>query len=443
MNPFRNTRFLVLACLLVLFPVSAQESVQTGDLAEQLARGGEITLEAGEFSLETITITSDTRLIGAGRDKTIIRLSGATAGLSVRDAAVQISGISFVHDGGVGANVAVFESSILTLNDCAFSGARMPDPENTVDVGAGAIFIHSQGTVTNCMFKDNVTGVVVGRESMLSFERIEVSDNLEDGLLAVVNAYVVLEWSHVANNGFHGVYAKSDAYLRLSRNTVEKNGGAGVYLNENASGVVIGSLLRKNKYFGLLIEGTGQAWIDNAQAHGNNIGFGFSGEARAYLKRTDAVENALGYHGLGQSVVEIEGAFASYNEEHGFSFAEGARATLKNNTSEANSLNGFALRDDAQASFELNLAADNVKSGFFFTDGSKATMQGNVAEQNGAHGVLAAHSVGLELNDNQLLGNTGYGLFVAEDNGVELSAAGNTFSTNAAGAANVEVAENP
>ena len=414
---------------------ATEETGDESDLARRIEAGGEITLEAGEYEFDSLSIRSNTKLIGAGSEETLIRFSGS--GLSVKDTEIEISGISFIHDGSVGANVAMFENSLVTLSDCAFSGARIVNAETDQDVGAGAFFLRVEGEITDCVFADNQTGIVVGRGSILPFEGIEITNNLEDGLLAVANAYVVLEWSLVSGNGIHGVTAFNDSYLRLSRNTVEKNGGSGMFLGDNASAVAIGTLFNQNVEVGLLINGTGRLWVDNSRANQNNIGFGLNGEAQAFFQRTRAEQNTLsGYFGVAQIDVEMTNAFASQNGENGFAFDGEARAYLRNNSSEDNGLNGFALMGNASAELLYNLAANNDTSGFFVIDDARVNMTENLSEINGIHGILVAHRAQIELRANQLISNQSYGLFLTEDESISLQEKDTVYDGNVEGETN-------
>lgn len=440
--------FLALICLALLFSLGlAQETKApttkapepTSDLAEQIAQGGDITLEAGEYHLESLNLTSDTKLMGAGRDETIIHLSGDSSGLLAEDVKVEIQGISFVHTGNTSADLAVFRNSNVTLNDCSFSGARDLDEER--NLGAGAYFNRSKAEIDDCHFNNNHTGVVAEIGSELSFDNVQVQDNSMDGLLLLDNSYTILEWSFVSGNGGHGVMTSNNAYLRMGRVTVEKNGKSGTVVSGHAHAVVVGVIFNQNKEIGFLINGTGQAWIDNSRANQNNVGFGFNGEAEAFLKLTKAEQNNLGYFAIGNANVTMMDNYAAKNEEHGFAFNDAATGTLTSNTSEANGFSGFALIKDAQVSFKLNLASNNLENGFLVRDNASAVIDENGVENNQLHGITVAHNATLELKNNQIRSNTEYGLFVTANEAITLSQEANTFEANGAGDSNYQAAQ--
>lgn len=414
-----------LSCLLVFLAVVQGQPAP--DITETLQAGGDVILGMATYELDSIEITADTAIIGAGRGQTILRFSGEGVGLLVSNARFRAHNVTFVHDGGAAANVLAFENATVEMADCEVAGAASHD---LGDRGVGILAVQSQVTLSDCRLHSNAIGLVATSISDVQLSSVDILDNSDLGMLVMGTSTGVLERSRVRSNTGGGLLVRDDAYVRVLNSDFDQN-DFGLLLVANASAAVIEATFRGNTTAGLMVNETSRAWVDYATALEQPIGFWFGGESRSFVNSALAEGNNTGFYVTGYADVTMRDALAVGNHENGMVFAQNALGEVKHSLAEDNGLNGFLVNDAAQVLFFNNNAQYNENSGFLLLAESRSLLETNRATNN-TWGVTVGQAANTTLRNNSFTGNLEYGVLVDDSGTPDIIAEGNVYTANGA-----------
>lgn len=221
--------------------------------------GGLVRLEPGEHRLdEALVLLRDTRLVGAGADRTTITSAAPGAAVVQLGGSLELTGVSLEHTGPEPASVLVLSGPEATLEDVAVRGG-VADPAGTVGFGlaVGAPPGETAADVVAHRFvaDGNEAGGVahLGRSAVLS--DVAVIDNGGCGLCYLAGGGGSVDGGRLERN-LTGVSATEDATASLTDLTIAANRSAGVLVEGDAAVELGGVLVSANGPVGVAVTGT-------------------------------------------------------------------------------------------------------------------------------------------------------------------------------------------
>ncbi len=446
---------LILVCLgssLTAFGFAQETRLASPiDLLTRLSLGGDIVLEAGRFELtETVTITADLNLSGAGKDSTIIVISASPIGIRIKgDIAVTIEGISFEYVGEAAASIMSITDASFDIRESHFSGAvYLESSTDNLAYGSGLYVLgNAKGKITSSEFIANqLDGLSVDKTASVA-----LSSNLfhanATGISVFANAQVTVTDTLFTENGsfdLSGVYAEGNASVSLVGNSFINNKGGAVIILDNASLNANLNLFEANGNFE---EGYATISLENnvlATLHENRFIDNHSSAVIAFNHATvefsnNHVENTGGGYwsavsATHQSQISVTGNTFLNNPNVAFQLTASASGEAINNTFDTNGEyeNGIAaiiIEDNATATLSDNLIQNSLGGALSIFANSSVKLSNNqiIATKTWATIYLRNNS-SLDATANHISQSEGVGIY-AKDR-VELTLLGNTFSSN-------------
>ena len=182
-------------------PSSNHYASTVPELLALLAEGGTVELAAGNYHFyQSLIISGDISLVGAGKEQTILTFHGSGALLYYRGkGAFRASNLTFTHGSESGANLLVIESGEVDIRDSVFRGAMRYNNQGGIGIWFRG---DSHGVVESSFFERN------------ALHGIQLSDR----------ANVVLRHNEIHNNSGYGLYIKGSTLPQVGEmNLLEHN----------------------------------------------------------------------------------------------------------------------------------------------------------------------------------------------------------------------------
>lgn len=343
------------------------------DLAQTLRQAGSgavFRLAAGIYRLDHgVVLNSDVRLVGAGRDRTLIISAADSSILMVQSGGrlgMQSLGIEYEGNGNAGLIVA--GGGALELKDCILKRTRPPAAASITD--AAIVFENSSsGLVENCRLEAHSLGILV-----------------KDGAAPLISENEFL---------LNGTALRVDgqARPRIVKNSIRQSSGNGLEVLSQAQPAVSDNLFEENRLNGINLEGSGFSgnFSDNRVIGNGGAGVMLSQGAQPILENNLVKGNSLG----------------------GLDYKDNARGILRKNTIEGNSFGGIRLANFARPDITGNLISENRGDGIELRDEVKANITGNRIINNSGDGIsILLTKAGGFIKENTCTGNQGYGISI-------------------------------
>jgi parallel beta-helix repeat protein len=322
--------------------------------------GTTIELSPGTYNLnESIIVEQSVRLVGAGKDETIL-ISDAPdwAIVFVGDGPFILQEMAVIHEGSQSADAVVVIDGSYLLSDCHLSGAKYYTDD---DIGAGAKMLGTAtGEVNGCITDNNEAGIMVADQSRSNLTGNICSDNEFVGIVYFGESSGVAMANECQNNGADGVQVWDTAAPILEDNIFSFNGEAGIGYFNDAAGEALRNDCSANGLYGIYIDEFAGPYLEQNRCNGNaDSGFVFFGDTFAI-----AIDNEC-----------------SDNDFYGMVIAEQAAPILMDNTCNGNGDSGIASYDESSSVITANECAENL-IGIYVQDTSNPDLNDNNCHDN-------------------------------------------------------------
>ncbi len=225
----RTCTLIILIALTGGFPALGQGTEQQDvvrdvpTLLQRVQQGGRVQLGAGEFRLtETLVITTDIELVGAGMDRTVITSDADEVAVWFQhDGSFTIEGITFEHTGVSVADVIWVYDGLVSIRDSRFTGGVGTGSLGTDPRGSGLVLGgNTRGVVLDSSFDHNSHGVALLGRAQPTLQNNIVRNNTHSGIVYLRSSGGVAEGNTSENNGLSGIQVTGQAQPTLRVNTV-------------------------------------------------------------------------------------------------------------------------------------------------------------------------------------------------------------------------------
>lgn len=418
---------------------ASQVSVQPGDdVADVLARvgpGSTVSFAAGTYAVaDTLLLDTDLRLLGAGRDETVIETSAAGLGIAfVGPGALEMSGLTVRHTGDEVATVFVAIEGPLSVSDARFAGGVSGDQTTGGGHGFVLAFENSEGLPERTDFER--AGNLVIADSL--FE-----GNGGAGLLAAGVAAPAVTSSTFIDNGTCGFCAAGTAGGRVSGSTFERN-QVGVQLSDASTTEIAGNTLTANAGVGVSVDGPATSAItDNTIADTGGTGVQLTGSGHAVVSTNtlrgnpvgllltdtvaaDVVDNTFDAHDVGvqaggEAALTMTGNTITNVAVAGVSVGATASAALSSTTISGAAGVGIEVTGSATATVSDNSVSGDGDAGLSVTEAATASGSANTIDGRRV-GVQVGGTASLSLDGDQIAGSAVAGVLFTDDSRGELT----------------------
>jgi hypothetical protein len=234
-----------------------------GAALDRAADGAEIRVAAGEYTIsEQLNVTNAIRLVGAGRDTTIVKAAATgfrilrvdnvlalVEGFTFRDASMAEapSGASY-SSGGVGVLINVGG----TVQDCRITNNRLT--ENKTCSGVAAFVIY--GYLNRCVIDANES-LATYRKTVVEADAYRIYSGVLDYEIGLIDNCLVYN-----NTGSSAVYLNRGSGTgiggRIRNSTVAMNDATTAAINCGSYGSLVENCILRDR-----TNGTGQAWANS------------------------------------------------------------------------------------------------------------------------------------------------------------------------------------
>ena len=437
--------------------VAARAIDITDGILAAIGMGGTFAVAEGVIQLPAeLVIALDLKLIGAGREATVLELHGAPTALRVAPGVrFELEGLTLRYAGDQPADLLLVDGAELVLTDVALSGAiGGPDAAGAKRFGVGSGIVAADGSsltlvdteltehgltglelygnTTVTMLRGLVSQTSVGfyAQDDVSLEVREVQiinnpfgglratgaatvllersvihtngrahreganpDDRSDALRAIENATLKLVGNRILNNERHAVSADHSARVESSGNWFEGNGG-----NHEAESYLISPvLLAGESYF--------QSESDTFQGNPGGT-MELAGASSAQLMNVVMRGNAAWSHLYMAGSTRLDIVNASLEGNEGAIYV-GASARLSMRDSRLTGTSGqdaIIVEGDGQVSLLANLFEGNAYAGISFAGASGGVVAFNAFSGNLA-AIVVMDDAEPELRENRMQGN--------------------------------------
>ncbi len=362
----------------------------------RVGSGSTITFEPGTYTVdESLVVDTDLRLVGAGRDETVIESSAAGVALAfVGPGGLELSGVALRHVGEEPATVLLAIEGPVTIRDAELSGG--------VAEGEGAGSGHGVAFAFENL-PDMPERTDAERAGDLVLDDVLVADNAAAGLLATGTAAPVVTGSTFRDNGTCGVCTAGAAGGEIRDSTIEGN-EIGVQARDRSPLVVEGTAITTSGSLGVSVDGE-----STAELRGNTItGSGASavqltGASRPVVTGNTLRANPVGVLVTDQSEATIEG---NTFEDHDVGLQTGGEAvvTVRDNTVTGTELAAISIGETSSAVVEGTAITEAVGVGVEVTGTATATISGNQVTGAGEAGVSVTEGASADGGGNTIDG---------------------------------------
>ncbi len=415
-----HTALLGLVLLMGALSLNAHAQTTSGrfDLIQAIEKaspGAVIRIPAGEFrTSRQIRIRKPITLRGAGKNKTRLVFTGQgeqlledfiTIEVSQGSQPVVMEDISFTYQGFSPGNLVVVNSGTAEFNRCSFKGPVYDEEAG----GGGAIVFknNSRGTVRQCDFSENDTGVEVYGTAIAVIEDSRFVSNQRGGVAFFDNSGGRVLNNTCRNNELVGIIVVDDAKPTLVGNTCEGNQW-GIAFDERAGGEARNNVCKNNEFVGIEVSDDAKPTLVGNTCEGNKGG-GIAFDERAGGEANNNTCNNNGDAGIlvtGDAKPTLVGNTCEGNIFLGIAYRERAEGEARNNTCNNNGLNGIQVTHDAKPTLVGNICEGNKRVGVAFEEQAGGEARNNTCKNNGYHGIGVGGDAKPTLMGNICTGNS-------------------------------------
>lgn len=267
---------------------------------EEIAAGGTVSLQAGTYELKRgVLLHPPVRIIGAGKDHTVIRAEAGAQVLRVDGEGVLMLRdltVESAESGVAGTDALSVTGSTVDIAGCCFRGARAPAAGHLSNAGPGAglrLQGGASGTVADSSFTDNEYGIVLSGADVL-LTRNFCERNRLDGLYYVGESRGTAQDNTCNENGKCGILIVEHADPTIERNVCERNGVAGLAIGDFSQAVARENTCSENTGSGIMVLGSALPTIENNSCVNNQeAGIVFMGASAGIARHNQSVGNGF------------------------------------------------------------------------------------------------------------------------------------------------------
>lgn len=383
---------------LYISPEDIQENRTLKRMFEDVPEGSTITLSEGLFQVnEAIKINKSMSLIGAGKDKTIIKGNQAQILLECDGTvAIKLEGISFQNEYDGSCSAVKITAESLEVASCSFSGGKggnQDDFGHGLQVSgktefaisecfaeqnsqSGLCFIdRSKGSVLNCSCFNNDAGVSADGTSHLEIKGCTCYDN-KVGIAYDGESTGLIEGNELYKNS-GGILAKSAATPVIKNNKVSQCKG-GIGLAEESNCKIEGNTILENEYGVMLAQ-----------------------KSQATISANDIFENDYGVHLKGESGAKILNNHIYYQKYYGIQLNDSSYGQINQNKIDHNLKTGIVILDNSQVDIIDNMVRGNFQLGIHARGNAYGKVSGNTLVNNGIFNLYHDDGSRVDLGDNK------------------------------------------
>ena len=348
-------------------------------LIEELGEGSSISLAAGVYEIdEVILIGRSLKLVGVGRDDSIIRSTAPGAALLVAGGQVDLSDLAVERAGAEPGSVIVVTAGSLDLQNVRVTGGRA-SPDTGADGHGLLLALGLTGDDPEQVSRVSVTGTVF-------------ASNQGAAVAVLGDSAPTLERNEIVDSGFCGICYSGSRGGLARENTIERN-GLGVGVSGSASPTLEANVIRENQLGGVRLEGNSSARLV-ANRILDNLGNGVEVVGNASF---NVEENTVGGHDRGLVIA-------------GFTTGD-----VRGNTFEDNEV-AILVQDDATPHIADNEILLTGSFGIAYLGAAAGSVTDNNLEGYEI-GIRVAESATPDLAGNILNNETGVGVMFIEESG--------------------------
>ena len=387
----------------VALPRAGETEIQKLLAAAQ--SGGEVTLGPGVYLLtEPLVLAQDTRLVGAGRDRTRLVSAAGDTVLTTR-ADVTVKGVTLQWSGTAPGRVLLAEGGKVTLRDVRLTGGVRDTAKN--EFGSGLWLAQgAQGDVQGSEFVGNAYGAYLTDSATLKASKTGLSDNSLAGAIFLDASGGELTGCSFDRNKQNGLDVQGTAAPRIADSAFRDNGGRGVNVQGEATPEITGSKFQKNAKSGLAF-----GELSSGSASGNDLSGNFTGIAVEGLAHPALTSNVI-----------------TGSTDAGLTYSGRAGGSASGNTVSSSAKPGISLWEEAEPTLEENTVQGGTQSGVVYADSAGGVLRGNRILDNALHGLMVSDSAAPEITDNTFGNNGKSAVLYKEKSGGVFS--GNTCTGN-------------
>lgn len=398
-------------------PRLGEELVQA--LLDQLAQGGNITLERGVYWFgEPVQVTADTHLVGAGQKATLLMSDAPEDTLILQGVDASLTGLSVIHTGSQPARVVLQEGGTLTAERVTLAGAVQDADQELYGSGLwvkGA----GQAQLQQVTFSGNAFGLSASDDSHTEVGHATFSGNSEGGVLFRDDATGTVRNSTIAENGAHGVRVLGEATPEFVGNRIRRNRGRGLTIYGEARPTIVDNTIEENRLQGIGVQDEAQPRLLRNTIQGNRqSGLTFFDNAGGTVEGNILQANWK----AGLAVTEyasptLSGNTLRQNRENGLSYADHSSGVARDNVVSGNGNPGIAVWGDAQPNLLANTVLSNKQSGIVLAERASGEVRGNTVSSNGLYGLIVTGSATPVVAENTVTENAQGGIFYKQQAG--------------------------
>ena len=322
----------------------------TADLVSKIERGGKVEIAAGRYVLEeSLILTKDVELVGAGRDKTFIVSKADDFGIGFEGSgSFKAQGLTFDYRGKKPSTILWVHDGQVDINDCAFRGGVESKKSKNIRIIAASrqsylghgLYLTGEttGEIKESIFEANSSnGIAMLDQVQIVIKQSTINNNFGSGIAYFGNVQGEAINNTVEGNGVSGIVIFDEAQPKLGQNTISNNSYYGISYNRNSGGMAMGNTIEGNSLHGIQVKDESQPRLEqNNISNNNNSGIYFFG---IYGKN------------VGGTVIAntIEG-----NRGHGIELRYQAEPKLENNNLSSNEGYGIYIHSNNSLNPQIN-----------------------------------------------------------------------------------------
>lgn len=233
-------------------------AVDSSDVAASLtaiarAGGGTLSLAPGVHEVRgPVVLSGNVTIRGASRDDSTLRLGGRGGGIVYSGGGVlRMSGVGLVLTSNGSGDVLSVSGGAIHLDDVRFAGGTSGDGV----AGAGLLLGGSTtGSVSDCLVRDNGTGIWVSGRATPTISGCTIASNLARGVGYFGATGGELVASTIEGNGYmrarndfwQGIALEDSAAPSIRDNVIRDNAGIGVQYRDSSRGGFAGNTVVGN-----------------------------------------------------------------------------------------------------------------------------------------------------------------------------------------------------
>jgi len=410
------------------------------EILPTVAEGSTLELAAGTHEYDVpIIVDVGVRLVGAGRDATIVRSSAEGAGLVfLGSGGLAVENLTIEHIGESPASVMLAIAGPLTVERVELRGAVAGDtdaggghglvlafeplpgfPDLTPDERAGDLVIDDSSFVDNA-----AAGVLVRGDAEPSISGARATGNGECGLCYGGRAGGTVVESIIGDNRI-GIQAADDASLSVADSTIVDNSDVGLTIEGAADVEVLRTDITRNGEIGVQASGTSTPRLRDNVIDEHAVGVLATGDVALVLIDNVVANGEVGLQADSRVALDVRGNQIWASERTAIGLSGDTTGVVRDNLVEGASIAGIQVAGDASLRVASNSISGPGDVGISFSESSGGSVDANIVTGRTV-GIQVAGSADPDVTGNVIVDSQVVGLlYVDEASGI---AVGNDIS---------------